>query len=131
MRIIISNHSKEPLYEQIKKQIKAAILSGELKEGEAIPSMRKLAKDLKISIITTKRAYEELEKEGFIYSIVGKGSFVAEQNLELIRERKRMAIEEQLRAAVTNGREVGLSLDEMQELLRILYGEAGTDDSGD
>lgn len=131
MQIIISNQSKEPLYEQIKKQIKSAILSGELQEGEAIPSMRKLAKDLNISVITTKRAYEELEKEGFIYSIVGKGSFVAEQNLELIRERKRMVIEEQLRAAIANSKEIGLSVEELQQLVRILAEEEEKHDLGD
>ena len=85
MQIIISNISKDPIYEQITNQIKSAILAGELQEGEAIPSMRNLAKELQISVITTKRAYEELEKAGFIYSIVGKGSFVSEQNLEFIR----------------------------------------------
>src|SRR5690625_7602338 len=95
MQIIISNSSKEPIYEQITDQIKSSILSGELQEGDAIPSMRRLAKDLQISVITTKRAYEELEKAGFIYSMVGKGSFVAEQNLEVIREKKLKVIEEQ------------------------------------
>jgi len=121
MQIIISNSSKEPIYEQITDQIKSSILSGELQEGDAIPSMRSLAKDLQISVITTKRAYEELEKAGFIYSIVGKGSFVAEQNLEVIREKKLKVIEEQLGAVITNSREIGLSLGELQELLEILY----------
>lgn len=123
MQIIISNSSKEPIYEQITKQIKSSILTGELQEGTAIPSMRKLAKDLQISVITTKRAYEELEKAGFIYSIVGKGSFVAEQNLEVIREKKLKVIEEQLSAVITNSREIGLSLDELQQLMNILYKE--------
>jgi GntR family transcriptional regulator len=123
MQIIISNSSKEPIYEQITNQIKTSILAGELQEGAAIPSMRKLAKDLQISVITTKRAYEELEKAGFIYSIVGKGSFVAEQNLELIREKKLKVIEEQLSAVITNSREIGLSLEELQQLLKILYEE--------
>lgn len=123
MHIIISNHSKEPIYEQITNQVKTSILSGDLQEGEAIPSMRQLAKELKISVITTKRAYEELEKEGFIYSIVGKGSFIAEQNVDMIREKKRHAIEEQLAAVITNSREIGLSLDELQELLTLLYEE--------
>ncbi|MBP2241576.1 GntR family transcriptional regulator [Cytobacillus eiseniae] len=123
MQIIISNGSKEPIYEQITSQIKSLILTGDLQEGEAIPSMRKLAKDLQISVITTKRAYEELEKAGFIYSIVGKGSFVAEQNLEVIREKKLKVIEEQLSAVITNGREMGLSLDELQQLMKILYEE--------
>ncbi|MCZ0703845.1 GntR family transcriptional regulator [Natronobacillus azotifigens] len=123
MQIIISNSSKEPIYEQITNQVKSAILTGELQEGAAIPSMRKLAKDLQISVITTKRAYEELEKSGFIYSIVGKGSFVAEQNLEVIREKKLHVIEEQLNAVITNSKEIGLSLDELQQLLTILYEE--------
>ncbi|MEK3975335.1 MULTISPECIES: GntR family transcriptional regulator [unclassified Psychrobacillus] len=121
MQIIISNSSKEPIYEQITSQIKSLILAGELQEGAAIPSMRNLAKELQISVITTKRAYEELEKAGFIYSIVGKGSFVAEQNLEVIREKKLKVIEEQLSAVITNSREIGLSFDELQDLLKILY----------
>ena len=123
MQIIISNSSKEPIYEQITNQIKSSILTGELQEGAAIPSMRKLAKDLQISVITTKRAYEELEKVGFIYSIVGKGSFIAEQNLDVMRERKLKAIEEQLTAVIINSREIGLSLDELQQLMKILYEE--------
>ncbi|WP_019537619.1 GntR family transcriptional regulator [Paenibacillus ginsengihumi] len=121
MQIIISNSSKEPFYEQITNQIKASILAGELQEGTALPSIRQLAKDLHISVITTKRAYEELEKAGFIYSIVGKGSFVAEQNLEVMREKKLKAIEEQLNAVITNSREIGLSLDDLQHLMKILY----------
>ncbi|MBD7967327.1 GntR family transcriptional regulator [Paenibacillus gallinarum] len=123
MQIILANSSKEPIYEQIMNQIKSSILSGDLKDGAALPSMRQLAKDLHISVITTKRAYEELEKAGFIYSIVGKGSFVAEQNLEVIRERKLTAIEDQLSAVIMNSREIGLSLDELQQLLKILYEE--------
>ncbi|MDG5786146.1 GntR family transcriptional regulator [Evansella sp. AB-P1] len=123
MQIIISNSSKEPIYEQIMNQVKSAILSGELQEGTAIPSMRKLAKDLQISVITTKRAYEELEKAGFIYSIVGKGSFVAEQNLEVIKEKKLKVIEEQLSDVITNSKEIGLTLDELQEILKFLYEE--------
>ncbi|MBS4207252.1 GntR family transcriptional regulator [Bacillus sp. FJAT-50079] len=123
MQIIISNSSKEPIYEQITNQMKALILSGELKEGDAIPSMRNLAKDLQISVITTKRAYEELEKAGFIYSIVGKGSFIAEQNLEVIKEKKLKVIEEQLSAVIANSREIGLSIDELQQLLQILSEE--------
>jgi GntR family transcriptional regulator len=123
MQILISNSSTEPIYEQITNQIKSSILSGELEEGTAIPSMRKLAKDLQISVITTKRAYEELEKAGFIYSIVGKGSFVAEQNLEVIKEKKLKVIEEQLSAVITNSQEIGLSLDELQQILKLLYEE--------
>ncbi|PYZ95568.1 GntR family transcriptional regulator [Alteribacter lacisalsi] len=123
MQITISNSSKEPIYEQITSQIRSYILSGELQEGTALPSIRQLAKDLQISVITTKRAYEELEKAGFTYSIVGKGSFVAEQNLEVIREKKLKVIEEQLGAVITNSREIGLSLDELQQLMKILYEE--------
>ena len=123
MQIIISNSSKGPIYKQITNQIKSSILAGELQEGTPIPSMRNLAKDLQISVITTKRAYEELEKAGFIYSIVGKGSFVAEQNLEVIREKKLKVIEEQLSAVITNSREIGLSFDELLELLKILNEE--------
>ncbi|WP_040983196.1 GntR family transcriptional regulator [Oceanobacillus jeddahense] len=123
MQIIISNSSKEPIYEQILKQIQTAILSGELAEGYALPSIRQLAKDLKISVITTKRAYEELEKSGFIYSIVGKGSFVAEQNLDVIREKKLRVIEEQLSAVISNSKEIGLPYEELQELLKLLYEE--------
>ena len=87
MNIIISNTSKEPIYKQIKNQIKQSIFKGELQEGDALPSIRALAKDLHISVITTKRAYEDLEQEGFITSVVGKGSFVAGQNSDLIREK--------------------------------------------
>ena len=123
MHVIISNSSKEPIYKQIADQIKSSILTGDLKEGEALLSIRQLAKDLKVSVITTKRAYEELEKEGFIYSIVGKGSFVAEQNLEVIKEKKLRVIEEQLSAVIDNSKEVGLSLEELKELLEILYEE--------
>ncbi|SFJ75617.1 MULTISPECIES: GntR family transcriptional regulator [unclassified Bacillus (in: firmicutes)] len=123
MQIIISNSSKEPIYEQITNQIKSLILSGDLKEGSPLSSMRQLAKDLQVSIITTKRAYEELEKAGFIYSIVGKGSFVAEQNLDVVREKKLKVIEEQLVSVITNSKEIGLPLTELRELLTILYEE--------
>ncbi|WP_018932989.1 MULTISPECIES: GntR family transcriptional regulator [Gracilibacillus] len=123
MQIIISNNSKEPIYEQIYAQIKTHILKGELQVGQPLPSMRQLAKDLDISVITTKRAYEELEKNGFIYSIVGKGSFVSEQNNEMIKERKMQVIEEQLTAAIQNSKEIGVSRTELIELLTMLYRE--------
>lgn len=123
MQIIISNQSKEPLYQQIYTQIKKQILTGELQPGEALPSMRQLAKDLDISLITTKRAYEELEKNGFIYSVVGKGSFVSEQNNEMILERKMKVIEEQLLVAIQNSKEIGVSLTKLKELLTMLYQE--------
>lgn len=123
MHILISNSSKEPIYNQIKDQIKKMVLSGELKEGDVLPSMRQLAKDLHISVITTKRAYEELEKEGYIYSIIGKGSFIAEQNMEMIKEKKLTAIEEKLSEVIANSKEIGLSLKELKEWMTILYEE--------
>lgn len=123
MQILISNSSKESIYIQIKNQIKEKVLAGKLKEGDALPSMRQLAKDLHISVITTKRAYEELEKEGFIYSIVGKGSFIAEQNADMIQEKKLTTIEEKLLEVIANSKEVGLSLQELKEWMTILYEE--------
>lgn len=123
MQIIISNSSKEPIYEQIYSQIKKLILSGELQEGQSLPSMRQLAKDLEISVITTKRAYEELEKNGFIYSIVGKGSFISEQNTEMMRERKVKVIEENLLIAIQNAKEMSIGLAELKEMLTLLYSE--------
>lgn len=123
MQIIISNQSKEPLYQQIYSQIRKQIIMNKLKAGEALPSMRELAKELDVSVITTKRAYEELEKSGFIYSIVGKGSFVSEQNHEMILERKKQVVEDQLMAAVKNAKEIGIELEELRELLAVLYEE--------
>ncbi|MDI2589548.1 GntR family transcriptional regulator [Psychrobacillus sp. NEAU-3TGS] len=123
MQIIISNYSKEPIYEQIYTQVKKHILTNELQPGQSLPSMRQLAKDLDISVITTKRAYEELEKNGFIYSVVGKGSYVSEQNIEMIMERKMKVIEEQLMTAIQNSKEIGVELSELRELLTLLYKE--------
>ena len=122
MNIIIRNTGGQPIYEQIASQIKTLIISGALKEGEMLPSMRLLAKELKISVITTKRAYEELEREGFIISQTGKGSFVAGKNMELIREAQLQKIEQQLTQAVETARMSDLSLEEMQEMLALLYG---------
>nr|WP_068128799.1 GntR family transcriptional regulator [Nosocomiicoccus ampullae] len=123
MNILIDNTSKTPIYEQIVNQIKESIIHGELNEGDALPSMRKLAKDLKVSVITTKRAYEELENEGYTYSVVGKGSFVKEQNLEQIRERKLKLLEEMIDDVIQNSKSVNLSKDELFELINILYEE--------
>lgn len=123
MQILISNSSKEPIYQQIKHQVKEKVLSGELTEGDALPSMRQLAKDLHISVITTKRAYEELEKEGFIYSITGKGSFIAEQNPDIMKEKKLATIEDKLVEVIANSKELGLSLQDIKEWLTILYEE--------
>ena len=122
MNIIIRNTGGQPIYEQIASQIKTLIISGALKEGEMLPSMRLLAKELKISVITTKRAYEELEREGFIISQTVKGSFVAGKNMELIREAQLQKIEQQLTQAVETARMSDISLEEMQEMLALLYG---------
>lgn len=121
MNIIISNAGGQPIYEQICTQIKNLIISGELKEGDALPSMRLLAKELRISVITTKRAYEELEREGFISTVTGKGSFVAPQNLELLREVHLKAIEGHLQEAVDLAASCGLSLEDLKEILTLLY----------
>ncbi|NLO97422.1 MAG: GntR family transcriptional regulator [Peptococcaceae bacterium] len=123
MNIIISNSSQEPIYEQIVKQIKNMILRGELAENEMLPSIRSLARDLQISVITTKKAYEELENDGYIVTVQGKGSFVAAQNKELLKEIRLKIVEEKLAEAVDAGRSIELSLDEMQEMLKILYEE--------
>jgi GntR family transcriptional regulator len=123
MKIIISNSSPDPIYEQVNRQVKGQIISGELREGEALPSIRRLAQDLQISVITTKRAYEELEKEGFIDTVEGKGSFVAMQNKELLREKKMKIVEEKLAAAVEQSRLLGISRAELEEMLDLLYGE--------
>ena len=112
-----------PIYDQITRQVKGLILKGELREGEALPSMRLLARDLRISVITTKRAYEELEREGFITTVPGKGCFVAPRNLELVREDALRRAEEHLSAAVEVARTGGVTLEELSQTLTILYGE--------
>jgi GntR family transcriptional regulator len=123
MNIIISNSSGEPIYEQIVKQIKNLILTGELTEGDSLPSIRNLAQELRISVITTKRAYEELEKEGFVETVPGKGSYVAGQNKELLKEKRMRLIEEKLSQVVDESKLINLSLDELIEMLKILYEE--------
>ena len=122
MDIIISNSTGEPIYEQISSQVKALILGGTLKEGDALPSMRMLALELRISVITTKRAYEELERDGFIESYTGKGSFVKAQNAELLREEILRQIEKTLGEVCSKARESGVSLDELTDILSIIYG---------
>ena len=121
MNIIISNSSNKPIYEQITDQIRQMIMNGELRPGEPLPSMRFLAKELRISVITTKRAYEELERDGFICTQVGKGSFVADSNQEIVREAQLREIENLLEAAVEKSRSGGLSLEELKELLTMIY----------
>lgn len=123
MNIILSNSSEKPIYEQITTQIKAMILSGALAEGDALPSMRLLAKELRISVITTKRAYEELEREGFIETVPGKGSFVAGGNQELMREEQLRITEDYLSKAIESARTCSLSLSQLQEMLSLLYQE--------
>ena len=123
MNIIIRNTGEVPIYDQITRQIKGHILSGALAEGEALPSMRALAKDLRISVITTKRAYEELEREGFITTVPGKGCFVAPRNLELVRENALRQVEEYLQKAVEAAKLGGITADEVKETLDILYRE--------
>ena len=123
MDIIISNSSSSPIYEQITRQIKDHILQGELKAGDALPSMRMLAKELRISLITTKRAYEELERDGFIETVPGKGCFVSEKNTEFLREEQLRQVEGFLQQAADAARRCGLRLDELREMLEILYQE--------
>lgn len=123
MDIILTNAASQPIYDQIVSQVKAQILSGKLKEGDALPSLRALAKDLRISVITTKRAYEELEREGFIVSLTSKGSFVAGANTELIREEHLRRLEDHLREAVSLSHLCGLDLDGLTSILSMLYKE--------
>lgn len=123
MRVIISNSSNEPIYSQVMNQIRAEIIQGNLQEGELLPSIRGLAKDLQISVITTKRAYDELDKEGFIETIPGKGSYVAVQNKELMKEKKLKIIEEKLLDVVEESRFLGFSYEEIKDMLKILYEE--------
>ena len=123
MNIVIRNTGDTPIYEQIVRQIKNAIMSGELHEGEALPSMRLLAKELRISLITTKRAYEELEREGFIVTMTGRGSFVAAQNAELFLEEQRQWMEAHLSDAVAAAKLGGVTADEVCALVNLLYQE--------
>ncbi|MDO5515921.1 MAG: GntR family transcriptional regulator [Clostridium sp.] len=123
MDIIISNGSPVKLYEQIENAIKNEILNGSLKSGEMLPSIRMLAKDLKVSIITTKRAYEELEKEGFIETVVGKGTFVSGVNSERLKEAAVAEMESRLEEVIVTAKSLGLSLDECIEILKDIYEE--------
>jgi len=122
--IIISNSSgKKPIYEQITSQIKNLIISGELNAGDALPSMRLLAKELRISVITTKRAYEDLERDGFITTMTGRGSFVAQKNVDFIREEQMKVVEDYLQKAVDTAHKSSISLEELHDMLTILYQE--------
>lgn len=121
MDIILSNASGKPIYEQITDQVKEQIMSGALGAGDALPSMRLLAKELRISVITTKRAYEELERDGFLENVPGKGCFVAPQNRELLREAQLRKVEEKLSQAVEEARKGAFPLEELHEMLDVLY----------
>ena len=123
MEIYISNSGTKPIYEQITDQIKAAILAGKLAEGEALPSIRFLAKELGISVITTKRAYEELEREGFLYTLTGKGSFVAGKNAEFLREEQLRQVEHHLAEAVRAAALCGMTKEELLSALELLWEE--------
>ena len=123
MELIIRNTANQPIYEQIYAQIRAQIIAGTLRPGDALPSIRALAKDLRISVITTKRAYDELEADGFLYTVAGKGCFVAEKNLDLVREHQLKELEDHLSAAAELAKSCGLSREELTEMLRIFMEE--------
>jgi GntR family transcriptional regulator len=123
VRIVLSNASGQNIYEQIVDQIKDAIMKGDLNPGDALPSIRALARDLRISVVSTKRAYDELEAEAFIETIPGKGSFVATQDTALMREKRLHGIEQRLSEAVLEARLMGLEFEEITQMLRILWEE--------
>lgn len=117
MDIVIVNSADEPIYQQIMRQIKAAILSGEMKEGDVLPSVRSLAKDLNVSVITTRKAYDTLELEGYTISMTGKGSFVAAQNMELLRERRLVEIEGKLSEIISLATPIGIGKDDLKTMI--------------
>lgn len=123
MEIILSNASTKPIYEQITSQIKGMIMSGNLKPGDPMPSMRKLAKELHVSVITTQRAYDDLVKDGFIVTVPAKGTFVSAQNQDFIREENLRKIEEHLTEACELAKQNSVSLDSLKESLELLYSE--------
>ncbi|WP_195467891.1 GntR family transcriptional regulator [Clostridium sp. D43t1_170807_H7] len=121
MNINISNTSTIPLYEQIQTQIKSQILNGSLQAGDGLPSIRNLAKELKVSIITTKRAYEELEKDGFIETVIGKGTFVSNQNTERLKEITLYNLENKLEEIIKQAKSAGITLEEGLEIFKSIY----------
>jgi GntR family transcriptional regulator len=123
MRVLVSNSSPDPIYQQIARQIKGQIVSGELAEGDPLPSIRKLAHELQISVITTKRAYEELDREGLIDTVGGKGTFVASQNQAFLREKRMKMVEETLTKALADARILGMTEEELMEMVRLLWEE--------
>ncbi|WP_253687547.1 MULTISPECIES: GntR family transcriptional regulator [unclassified Treponema] len=123
LKIIISNSSQDPIYEQVYSAIKKAILNGEIEEGAPLPSIRTLAKDLQISVITTKRAYDELERDGFIDSVQGKGSFVAYQNPERLKEAGRSIVEEKIAEAIDEAKRLKITEKEFLQIVKLLFDE--------
>ncbi|MDD6920035.1 MAG: GntR family transcriptional regulator [Eubacteriales bacterium] len=123
MNIIISNSSQEPLYQQIKEQIKNAILREELSKGEMLPSIRNFANDINVSVLTIRRVYGELEEEGFVTSQAGVGTFVSASNLDLIRDAKYRLVEEQIQKIIKDARALNISKDELKEMMNILFEE--------
>lgn len=127
MELIIRNTTNQPIYDQIYSQIKAQIIAGKLSPGEALPSIRALAKDLRISVITTKRAYEELEKGGYVYTVPAKGSYVAQQNTQLVREAYLTQIEEHIQEILSLAAACGLGEEEVLDLFRLLWRDQDTE----
>lgn len=123
MKVIISNTSDQPLYQQIKEQIKEAIFSGELKDGDSVPSIRNFANDLKVSVLTIRRVYEDLENEGFLTRQVGIGTFISTGNLEMLRESKRRVVEQKMADMIKDAKALGITQEELQEMMDILYEE--------
>ena len=127
MELIIRNTTNQPIYDQIYSQIKAQIIAGKLSPGEALPSIRALAKDLRVSVITTKRAYEELEKGGYVYTVPAKGSYVAQQSTQLVREAYLTQIEEHIQEILSLAAACGLGEEEVLDLFRLLWRDQDTE----
>ncbi|MDH5140613.1 DNA-binding transcriptional regulator YhcF (GntR family) [Staphylococcus cohnii] len=123
MKILLKNSSERPIYEQIKQQVKENILKGHVTPGEHLPSMRELAQDLSVSVITTKRAYEDLEKDGFVFTIRGKGTFVKEQDSSILKEKQFIIIESLAKSMSKEAKTIGMTLSELQEILSLIYEE--------
>ena len=123
MKILIANSSRDPIYEQISKQIRSQIIAGDMKMGDPLPSIRNLAREIQVSVITTKKAYETLEREGYLDTVTGRGTFVAAQNKELLREIKMKIIEDRIEEAVSDAKLFGVSLEELNEMLNLFYGD--------
>ncbi len=123
MEIIISSNTSKPIYEQITSQFKAMIMSGELRTGDSIPSMRSLAKTIHVSVITVQKAYEDLARDGFIETTVGRGSFVSAQNKDFFKEEQQKIIEQHLSSAVDLAKTSGIKLEKLHQLIEIFYNE--------